>query len=84
MGAHQTAQNGTLTTNEMLGARTVRPVGGQESTQDIEKDILFGHEDIKHSTRTVRVADGQTIIQHTEKFVKGPPWRRSSTLISEN
>ena len=27
-------------------SRTVRPVGGQESTQEIEKDILFGHEDI--------------------------------------
>ena len=32
-------------------SRTGRPVGGQESTQEIEKDILFGHEDIKHSTR---------------------------------
>ena len=27
-----------------------KPVGGQESTQEMEKDILFGHEDIKHST----------------------------------
>ena len=27
-------------------------MGGQESTQEIEKNILFGHEDIKHSTRT--------------------------------
>ena len=32
--------------------RTVRPVGGQEFTQEIEKDILCGHEDIKHLTRT--------------------------------
>ena len=33
-------------------SRTERPMDGQESTQEIEKDILFGHEDIKHSTRT--------------------------------
>ena len=39
-------------------SRTVRPVGGQESTKEIEKDILFGHEDIKHSTRTVRPVGG--------------------------
>ena len=59
----------------------MRPVGGQESTQDIEKDIMCGHENIKHSTRTARPAGGQTFIQHTEKFVKSPPWRKSSTLI---
>ena len=35
-------------------SRTVRPVGGQESTKEIEKGILFDHEDIKHSTRTGR------------------------------
>ena len=29
-------------------SRTVRPVGGQEYTKEIEKDILFDHEDIKH------------------------------------
>ena len=39
-------------------SRTGRPVGGQESTNEIEKDILFGHEDIKHSTRTVRPVGG--------------------------
>ena len=33
-------------------SRTVRPVGGQESTKEIEKGILFDHEDIKHPTRT--------------------------------
>ena len=44
-------------------SRTVRPVGGQESTQEIEKDILFGHEDIKHSTRTVRPVDGSKSIE---------------------
>ena len=38
--------------------RTVRPVGGQESTQEIEKDILFGQQDIKHSTRTERPVGG--------------------------
>ena len=39
-------------------SRTVRPVGGQESTQEIEKEILFDHEEIKHSTRTVRPVGG--------------------------
>ena len=32
--------------------RTGRPAGGQESTKEIEKGTLFGHEDVKHSTRT--------------------------------
>ena len=36
----------------------MRPVGGQESTKEIEKSILFDHEDIKHSTRTVRPVGG--------------------------
>ena len=49
--------------DEMSEARTGRPVGGQESTQEIEKDVLFGHEDIKHSTRTVRLVDGSKSIQ---------------------
>ena len=31
--------------------------------QEIEKDILFGHEDIKHSTTTVRPVDGSKYIQ---------------------
>ena len=44
-------------------SRTERPVGGQESTQEIEKDILFGHEDIKHSTRTGRPVGGLKSIQ---------------------
>ena len=44
-------------------SRTVRPVGGQESTKEIEKDILFGHEDIKHLTRTVRPVGGFKSIQ---------------------
>ena len=35
-------------------SRTVSPVGGQESTKEIEKGTLFGHEDVKHSTRTAR------------------------------
>ena len=35
-------------------SRTGRAVGGQESTKEIEKGILFDHEDIKHSTRTER------------------------------
>ena len=29
--------------------RTGRPVGGQESTNEVEKGILFNHGDIKHS-----------------------------------
>ena len=29
-------------------------MGGQESTKEIEKYVLFGHEDVKHSTRTGR------------------------------
>ena len=44
-------------------SRTVRPVGGQDSTKEIEKYILFGHEDIKHSTRTVRPVGGFKSIQ---------------------
>ena len=40
-------------------SRMGRTVGGQESTKQIEKDILFGHEDIKHSTRTERPVGGQ-------------------------
>ena len=39
-------------------SRTERPVGGQESTKEIEKDILFDHEDIKHSIRTERPVGG--------------------------
>ena len=39
-------------------SRTVRPVAGQESTKEIEKSILFDHEDIKHSTRTERPVGG--------------------------
>ena len=35
-------------------SRTGRPVGGQESTKEIEKGTLFDHEDVKHSTRTER------------------------------
>ena len=35
-------------------SRTVRPVGGQESSNEIEKSTLFYHENVKHSTRTVR------------------------------
>ena len=47
---------------------TVRPADGQEST----KEILFDHEDIKHSTRTGRPVGGQECL---------PRWRRS-TLTS--
>ena len=42
-------------------SRTLRPVGGYESTQEVEKDVLFGHEDIEHSTRTGRPVDGGKI-----------------------
>ena len=41
----------------------MRPVGGQESTKEIEKGTLFNHEDIKHSTRTVRPVCGSESTQ---------------------
>ena len=44
-------------------SRTERPVGGQQFTQEIEKDVLFGREGTKHSTRTVRLVDGPKSIQ---------------------
>ena len=44
-------------------SRTESPVGGQQFTQEIEKDILFGHEGTKHSTRTGRPVDGSKSIQ---------------------
>ena len=50
-------------------SRTGRPVGGQESTNEIEKDILFGHEDIKHSTRTGRPVGG---LKSTQSCVSMP------------
>ena len=36
---------------------------GQESTKEIEKDVLVGREGTKHSTRTVRPVDGPKSIQ---------------------
>ena len=50
-------------------SRMERPVGGQESTQEIEKDFLFGHEDIKHSTRTGRPVGG---LKFTQSCVSMP------------
>ena len=44
-------------------SRTVRPVGEQQFTQEIEKDVLFSREGTKHSTRTVRPVDGPKSIQ---------------------
>ena len=49
-------------------SRTVRPVGGQESTKE-RKNILFGHEDINHSTRTVRPVVG---LKSTQSCVSMP------------
>ena len=40
-------------------SRTVRLVGEQPFTQEIEKDVLFGREGTEHSTRTERPVDGQ-------------------------
>ena len=40
-----------------------RPVGEQPFTQEIDKDVLFGREGTKHSTRTVRPVDGPKSIQ---------------------
>ena len=45
------------------------PVGGQGSTKEIEKGILFDHEDIKHSTRTVRPVGG---VKSTQSCVSMP------------
>ena len=44
-------------------SRTVRPVGEQQFTQEIQKDVLFGREGTKHSTRTGRPVDGSKSIQ---------------------
>ena len=44
-------------------SRTVRPMGEQPFTQEIEKDVLSGCEGTKHSTRTVRPVDGRKSIQ---------------------
>ena len=40
-------------------SRTERLVSEQPFTQEIEKDVLFGREGTKHSTRTVRPEGGQ-------------------------
>ena len=50
-------------------SRTVRSVGGRESTKEIENGILFDHEDIKHSTRTVRPVCG---LESTQSCVSMP------------
>ena len=50
-------------------SRTERPAGGQESIKQIEKDVLFGHEDIKHATRTVRPVGG---LESTQSCVSKP------------
>ena len=50
-------------------SRTVRPVGGQESTKEMEKGTLFDHEDVKHSTRTVRPISG---LESTQSCVPMP------------
>ena len=44
-------------------SRTERRVGEQPFTQEIEKDVLFGREGTKHSTRTERLVDGPKSIQ---------------------
>ena len=73
---------------------TGRPVGGQESTKEIEKGTLFYHEDVKHSTRTRRPVSGlestqscvlmPAKIEEEDQTRTGDPLRwRSSTLSSE-
>ena len=47
-------------------SRTVRPVGEQPFTQEIEKDVLIGLEGTIHSTRTVRRVGGQQFTQVEE------------------
>ena len=54
-------------------SRTERPVGGQESTKEIEKGIYFDHENIQHPTRTERPEGGQESTKVVER----------STLTSE-
>ena len=44
-------------------SRTARPVGEQQFTQEIGKDVLFGREGTEHSTRTGRPVDGPKSIQ---------------------
>ena len=44
-------------------SRTVRPVGEQLFTKEIEKDVLFRREGTKNSTRTERLVDGPKSIQ---------------------
>ena len=38
-------------------------MGEQQFTEEIEKDVLFGREGTKHSTRTERLVDGLKSIQ---------------------
>ena len=61
-GSSKDAQRIQPTTKNPI-VRTVRPVGGQPFTQEIEQDVLFGREGTKHSTRTVRPVDGPKSIQ---------------------
>ena len=49
-------------------SRTVRPVGEQPFTQEIEKDVLFGREGTQHSTRTGRPMDRSKSIQSSESM----------------
>ena len=55
-------------------SRTVRPVGGQESTKEIEKGTLFGREGTKNSIRT----DGPKSIQSSQ------PWLQSTRTVTCN
>ena len=58
-------------------SRTERPVGGQESTNEIEKGTLFDHQDFKHSTSTGRPVGG---LESTQSCVLMPTknWKRSN------
>ena len=56
-------------------SRTERPVGGQESTQEIEQGILFDHEDIKHLTRTGRPVESEQSIG-LNHLVRSPSSRK--------
>ena len=53
--------NPTKTKNPIINNWETR--GWTRSTQEIGKDIFFGHEDIMHSTRTERPVDGSKSIQ---------------------
>ena len=64
-------------------SRTERPVVEQQFTQEIEKDVLFGREGTKHSTRTGRPVDGPTSTQLEEIDIDFRVSRLSHAVVKE-